>query len=411
MRTALLAAYQKTSAGDLRADLLLAGRSMLGWQVALASLLSCERIIVLAGQRSPGIIAAQQEAEDAGIPFQIMSGFERLPALLKADDELLILGDGVIGDQQLIKAILARNDRAGLNDVGVRLRKAVICLPADAPHATSFPNDFERVDATRCWAGVLLMQAASVQQLSDFPPESNAISLLLRLALQSGTECHTLAPEETAPERWLLAHDPSTVNAHEQALLVQHRAVAEWNAPGAALADRFTATIGVSGLATGEPAAMLTGSMMLLAAIALAIWGYALPAVILAAMGCFAFDTAAGFSRLKQALLQVSPHKSLELLREPGRDVLASLVLMFALAPPSGLDPIAALAPLAIGAARLVSGSASARPAAFWRDRSLHFALLALAAAFDTLAQGAAIFALAAVAHALFIQRNQSFPQ
>ena len=66
MRTALLAALKRTDTGELRAELMLAGRSVLAWQVALANDLACERIICLYDAPSEEVFALQREVEAAG---------------------------------------------------------------------------------------------------------------------------------------------------------------------------------------------------------------------------------------------------------------------------------------------------------------------------------------------------------
>lgn len=411
MRTALVAAHHLTETGILRAELLLAGRSILGWQTALARDLGCKRIIVVANRPSPAILAAGHAAEAAGMTFQCLHGFARLPAMITADEELLVLGDGVIGNREMLMAIFAPSSGPAMRLPPAKLRQAIVCLPSAAPLMHDFPSDFERIDAGRCWAGVLAMRGAQVQRLSDFPPDSNAISLLLRLALQAGTQCVMLEAAAGMPAQWVLAHDANALASHETALLAQASDAASWHAPGLALAGWLAAASGTRGLARGEYAGMLAAGAALLAAAILAGLGHVLAALILAAAGSIAADLAARIAALRARIFSTQPSVRFANLRDPGRDLLASLVLMLALAPPPGIAAVAALGPLAIGTARIAARLYGAHCALIWQDRSLHLAALALAAGLGALAPATAILALAALAHALFNLRGQSIPQ
>lgn len=210
MRIGLIAAVTRTGAGDLRAELPLAGRSVLGWQVDMLRMLGAERVLCLTESATGEVLRLQHEVERAGGAFHALQGFSAIPALVRAEDELIILRDGLVPDPALIATLAAD---------GLRGTRMVATIPDDHPLAVARPQDFERIDATRHWAGVLVMRGAPVQQLADFPPDSDPVSVLLRLALQAGTPCRDLAPEEVASERWLLADSAHTVTAHERAML------------------------------------------------------------------------------------------------------------------------------------------------------------------------------------------------
>lgn len=411
MRTALLAAFKKTTAGKSRASLAFAGRSVLAWQINLAIELGCQRIIVLADQREAAILKAQHQVEAAGLQFYCLSGFERLPALIHADDDLLVLADGMIGDPASITRIFSSGKFFSASAPAGSLRKAIISIPQDAPQASAFPEDFERIDAEQCWAGALLMRAAPVQSLSDFPAESDAISVILRLALQAKTECVQLTLQQSSADQWLLAHDAEGLAACERALIARHRKAIISTAPGRAIAQWLAASVGVQALAWGAPAATLAGAAMLIAALVLAVFDVGLPAIILAMLGTFGFAMADEFSALKAGLLSISENSTLARLRDPGGDALLCLLLGLMLAPQGQIAAIAALGPLAIGAARLAGASANRLAAAFWQDRPLQLVVLAISQAFGLLAFVVATMALGAVAQGLFNARSQSFPQ
>jgi hypothetical protein len=405
MRTALLAAHQTTADGGLRAELVLAQRPVLAWQAGLARELGCRRIIVLCERASAAVVALEQDCRAQGIVFHRLGRFADLAALLHGEDELLIIGDGLMPEREATRALLA----PGGPDKP--LRRTVLCLPDGDPSAVRFPEDFERIDAARCWAGVLVMRAAPAQALGEFPPDSNAVSLLLRMALQVGTACHIVAPSERGERAGLLASDPHVLAAEEQAMIERHRDAPVWSAPGAALAGWAMGAIGTRGWRSGEPAAMLAGVILMLTALVLAAQAFPLAAVMAAVGASFAFDLAGQFARLQFALLGDAPAGWLAVMRDPGRDILLSLALMLALAPPTGLAPVAALGPLALGLTRIAADAAGTVGAAFWRDRSLHLILLALGAGFGVLGGASALLALGALASVLFIRRQQAAPQ
>ena len=393
MRTVLLAASRTTPQGTLRADLLIGGRSVLAWQAGLARAWGCERIILLTERASTAAAEAESACRARGIAFHRLARFADLAALLHAEDELMLLADGLLPD--------ALDQQT----------KEVLCLPADDPQAIAFPQDFERIDATRCWAGVALIRAAPVHTLGDFPPDSDAVSLLLRMALQAGTPCRILSPQERTPARLLLARDESVVNDHEQALIAQQRGQSVPFAPALMLADYCCQRIGVRSVQAGPQWAAVAGLVLLLGALGGAATGWVVPALIAAMLGSFALDLVPVLTRLKAALEPGEPGagqgQELARLHDPGRDGLVSLLLMTVLAD----WPLAALGLLAVGAARLAARAAPPAAAAFWHDRTAHIALLLAAAGLGWFAEACALLALGAVAQALATHRAQAIPE
>lgn len=391
MRTALLAAYRTCSDGSLRASLMLAGEAVLVWQMRLAGALGCQRIIVLSDAPDETFAALERACRASDMAFHRLARFAGLAALLHGDDELLLLGDGLLAERAALAALLAPKgpDKP--------LRKLVLCLPDDDPQAMQFPEDFERIDATRCWAGVAVIRAAPAQQLGDFPPDSNATSLLLRMALQAGTPCHTLTASQSDPAHWLLAHEADVIAAHERALMARHGYPVTMAAPGRALSAWLAARIGGRGLALGEPAASLAGLALLIMALACALWGWELTALACAVLGSFALDLGQDIARLRLGLRGGEPVTMLARLHDPGRDGLVMLAVIAALGSPA----LSSLAPLAIGTARVAARDAAPHAAAFWQDRTVQLAAVMLGAALGWLAEATALLALGALAQAL----------
>lgn len=106
MRTGLIAALARTEEGTLRADLPLAGRSVLAWQVALLREFGAERIICLCEGTAGEVLRLQHEVESASAAFHALNGFAALPALVRAEDELIILRDGLVPDLALAREMI-----------------------------------------------------------------------------------------------------------------------------------------------------------------------------------------------------------------------------------------------------------------------------------------------------------------
>lgn len=214
MRIGLIAALRRSEEGDLRAVLPLAGTSVLARQAALLRSLGAERVLCLSETPDTAILAVQHMLEAEGVPFHALRGFASLPALVRAEDDLIVLADGLVPDPAVVQAMLARAGETGP-------RRVVATIPADHPLALAHPEDFERIDAARCWAGVLAMRGAPVQQLADFPADADAVSLLLRLALQAGTPTCDASARGLMADNWLLARSAEAASRQERTLLAR----------------------------------------------------------------------------------------------------------------------------------------------------------------------------------------------
>lgn len=397
MRIGLIAALRRTKTGVLRAELPLAGRSVLAWQVALLHALGAERVLCLCETTGAEITALQHAVEAGGAEFHALKGFAALPALVRAEDDLIILRDGLVPDQAVVLGLLCSANG---------LQRLIAAIPADHPLAAAHSEDFERIDAARHWAGVMAMRGAPVQQLADFPADADAISLLLRLALQAGTPCRALTQHALVPENWLLAHGSQAVAAHEQALIARAASDADTRAPFAVLAARLVRLLAPRGLERGGMAAGAAAFVLLPGAVMLAAFGSVAAALGLAALGTFAAEISRLYSALAHRLRQTPPEarggKALAVVV----DGLAALTLWFALAPWPEWEPLAVLGPLVTGLARLAARSGEDALAALASDRTSLLLVLALAAAAGLLHETIACLALGLLAALLLRARS-----
>ena len=383
MRTALVAALRHSSDGSRRAGLSLAGRTVLARQVELLRELGCERILCLCERVDATVLEVQAGVEQSGGSFQALRGFLHLPALVRAEDELIILADGVLPEPALAASLFAHTPP-----------RFVAALPANSPLVARYPQDFERIDARHHWAGLLAMRGAPVQQLADFPPDSDAISLLLRLALQAGTPIGELPDTVETPGQWLLADDSALLAEQERALIAAATGTPDWRAPATALvrlAARKTppGVLGPRGLA-----AVLSGTLLLLAGAGLAVWGSGAGGLALAAAGALTGAFGVALGRLRQRLLATRSRRMSQRWTMQSIDLLAALALLLALSPWPQTEPLAVLGPVTVGLARLLNRWAPLSPLGPLADRPVLLTLLALAALSGLLAKATAVFAI-----------------
>lgn len=392
MRTALIAAIAPAENGMLRADLRLGGRSVLAWQVELLRALGAERFLCLCHGATGEVLRLQHLLESEGATFHALRGFAAIPALVRADDQLIILRDGLLPDAALVRRMVG--DGPGWTPL-------VASLPADHSLSLTHPDDFERIDAARHWAGLLLMRGAPVQQLADFPADAEPVSVLLRLALQGGTPFEELDASALGPEVWLLADSAATVAAQERSLIARGAAAVDWRAPLAALAELSVRNFARRGIVNGAGAAAGLALLMLIAAAVTAGLGIATGGLAFAAFGAFAGSVSASFAALTRRVLRAPDTAAPSPVLARAVDGLAAATLLLALGPPvqwgaplAPLAPLAVCGPLLIGLARLAARRGGTLGGAFWSDRASLMAILALAAGFGLLAHATALIAL-----------------
>ncbi|MBI1401743.1 MAG: hypothetical protein GC147_00835 [Porphyrobacter sp.] len=382
MRTALIAALRHSPEGPLRAALPLAGRSVLARQAELMLAQRCERVLCLCGGLDPEVLRVQAAVEQAGATFQALRGHLHLPALIRAEDELVILADGLVPDPEALGALFAPGPRF------------VASLPEGSPLLALHPQDFERIDAERHWAGLLVMRGAPVQQLADFPPDVDAVSLLLRLALQAGTPCRELPESAQDPGCWLLADSAARLAEQEQAMIRAASGPVDWHAPGAALASLAARRLAPDWLARGPLIAIGVTVLLLACGVAASAGGAGAIGLGLAAGGALGAGVARALGTLRQRLIGERPWFAAGGRPAAAVDLAAALTLWLALAPWPPDAPLAVLGAVTVGLARLFAAAAPSAPLAPLADRPVLLGLLALAGGFGLLPLASALAAL-----------------
>ncbi|EAQ30269.1 hypothetical protein NAP1_05815 [Erythrobacter sp. NAP1] len=400
MRTALVAAIKRTSSGNLLAELTLGGRSVLAWQIELAQALGCERVVCMCESPSEEVLAQQKWVESDGHEFHVVRGNIQLTGIMRADDDLVLIADGLVPDRGAVLGLMS--DQA-------QLKKGIWTIASGHELAEAFPEDFERIDRDRHWAGLAIMRAGKVQELADLPQDGNATSLLLRLALQARTECLAVSSDSLEEDRWLLATSQAALEERERALITSSAPAAPASAPFQAVADAIVRETAPRWLEKGAEmsavgAIAMLGIGALLAGLGLGPWGLGV-----AAIGAFVGQLSGSWARMRSALWSRGASARLERGLSIVTDLLCVAALALTIASTSISLPLISLAILAMVLSQIAGeGHTPNRPplvTAIWRDRALHMAIFAGAAGFGLLPEALALFALAAAVQLMLRER------
>lgn len=388
MRTALLAAQKRTPDGKLRAALTLGGRTVLAQQVQLARLLGCERVLCLCDTPDSDILRLQQQCERDGGDFHVLRGFIQIAALVRSDDDLVVLAEGLVPDPATIRGLLIHD---------AQLRRVIACLPADSGLVGQAPDDFERIDAERRWAGLLVMRGSPVQHLAECPPDGDVHSLLLRLALQARTPVEILPAERQNAQDWMLVDCEATAEAQQQARIAAWNKESNAGAPGPALARQAARMLAPLGLDRLPGSAIGAAIVLLVGGVIIAAIGMPIAGLMLTACGAFAGDLARVLTSLQERLQMMAGTRTPVWIAVMV-DGLTAVTLGLAVNGLVAADASALLGPIAVGVARLAAADASDREASLWSDRTLQLAGFAVATLAGFLPLALGLFSLGAIA-------------
>jgi len=257
----------------------------LAWQFDLARELGCSRIICLADGVHEELDALSEEVREAGLEFHTISRPLTLVGLLSGDHELVVIEDGLIADSARAVASL-------------RQEQGVLTLP----EKVGLDAGFERIDAEHAWGGILVARATIAEPLADMPQDCDTISLLLRLALQSGTGLRPLAPELLEDGEWLLVRDMRMLERREQVLLDASVGRATWWAPSIALSRRLSRWLAPEGLERGPLIAGIIAVIAFTGSVLAAVQGVLPLAFGGVGLGAFALSCGEGMARLRARL-------------------------------------------------------------------------------------------------------------
>jgi len=398
LRIAFVSALKRTINSELRAEKELAGRSVLEWQIDLALELKCERIICLCESTFGTVITQQRRVEGEGFAFHTVRNHLQLTSLVRADDEIFVQLDGLVLGGAARASILRLNEKAS---------KRVYTIAASHPLSVSYPNDFERIDRERHWAGIGLVPGDCALALKDMHADGDAMSLLLRLALQLQVHCESVRTAMLDNDQWLLADDSEALERRANALIMSNIPQASWSGPAAALAATVVRASAPFWLRSGgEIGAGLAVAGMTAAGV-LAGFGYAVAALSLGAFAAFFANLSANSAILRTAVSAFAKVPVFSRLLSFATAGLATAVLTLAHLEASNWPIQVGIPLLAIGLTRVAGADSLTHFGAFWRDLPTHLALYAVSAFFGVLQEALLLFSLGALLQLMLRTRHQ----
>ena len=374
-----------------RAFLRVGGATLARHQIGMALALECQRIVCIAREVGPELIALQHEIEDAGARLHVIPGPRALAGLVTANDELIVFSEGLLAAPQEAIALLERGH-------------SVLVQPIESGLAAGF----ERIDINHAAAGALRVPGCLVEGLVELPFDCDAPSALTRIALQSGIAMMPVPTAAREGARWQLVRDEVEAHAIEGAWIRLHMGDQVPPTPGVLLARIGVLALGPSLLHAGSGWKLVTigaVAMMLLALVA-GWFGFAGSALIVCAVAWIIRRAAGLLERIEDDSLKLrrsaaSADRTLSL----ALDAVLVTVLVWNVAPLPGESVLARVfAPaMLVFLVRLLPRVLLRGWTGWLEDRALLALLLALAVALDVLAPAVQVFAMALALAALLL--------
>lgn len=360
---------------------------LLSWQIDMARDLGCERFICLTDAKLEAFEELRDQIQQFGGEFHTISGPLPLVSLLSADQELMVIADGLIADRAQVAALLAG-------------QRGVLALP----DTVGIEAGFERIDADHAWGGIFVARGQIGEQLAQMPEDSDTVSLLLRLALQSGVKLVPLDASHLEAGDWLLLREGSELAEREQSLLESSAERVSWWEPTKVISRRIARFLAPDELDRGP---VIFGALSTVSLVAAAVATYlnAVPwALLLIALSIFASECRSGMLRLKTLLRGAVPRSSRKWL-----GLLVDLLLVGALSWPFMVDEAVTelfLPVLAIGMLRLGETVWKKPLSRLLTDRAIFALAMAGMSTFDLVDLGLGGISLVIMALSLYFQRD-----
>ena len=201
---ALIGAYQENDAGELRALLPLAGRTLIEYQARCVAAAGAAPIVVLVERVPPALHEALERLRADGLSVIPISDGNEAASRFEAGSLILLVGDGVAAPAELLAQLAEEPE------------PAVATVPDDEPH-----EGFERIDATNRWAGVALVDGRTLGATAAMLGDWDLQSTLLRRALQDGA----LRVRVASAGEPLLAENAEQLAGFERGLIASSRGV------------------------------------------------------------------------------------------------------------------------------------------------------------------------------------------
>lgn len=286
MRAALISIVGQPRGTASKAQAGIAGRPLAHRQLAFALAAGAEQIVILGDGASREAIELRQAAERAGAKVLTITDCHGLLGVVRAADHLLVLAPGVLPEAPIVLEMLGKGS-------------ALLVLPA----SVGIPAGFERIDAERAWAGVLVIQGGLVERLTELPPECDPAPALLRIALQAQVAERRLPESVLADGSWTMIRTRDDIAYAELDWLKRNLPEPPRSRPAhwlAALALRLASPRLLEKTRAGTLISAAVGAL-LIAGLASSAAGWAVAGFALIAIGTVGREFAGGLSRLAEA--------------------------------------------------------------------------------------------------------------
>ena len=200
---ALIAAYQEDDSGGLRALLPLAGRTLVEYQARCAAATGASPIVIIVDHAPAALGEAFARLRVEGILITTVTDGNDAASRFEAGTRILQIADGIAPEIDELTRLIEQDE------------PAIATLPDDEEHA-----HYERIDSVSRWAGIALIDAATLGSTAAMLGDWDLQSTLLRRAVQAGARLIRLDGPGGGP---LLAEKPSDLGGFERRLLVASR--------------------------------------------------------------------------------------------------------------------------------------------------------------------------------------------
>ena len=200
---ALIAAYQEDDSGSLRALLPLAGRTLVEYQARCAAATGASPIVIIVDYAPTALGEAFARLRAEGIIVTTVSDGNDAASRFEAGTRILQIADGIAPEIDELTRLIEIDEAA------------IATLPDDEEH-----EHYERIDSVSRWAGIALIDAATLGSTAAMLGDWDLQSTLLRRAVQAGARLVRLDGPGGGP---LLAEKPGDLEGFERRLLVASR--------------------------------------------------------------------------------------------------------------------------------------------------------------------------------------------
>jgi hypothetical protein len=205
---ALIAAYGEGEGGSLRALQPLAGRTLIEYQARCAAAAGAAPIVVLVERVPVALAAAFERLRVEGISVVPVSDGNDAATRFEPGTPILQMADGLAAAMPLVTSVVEAGDLV------------IATVPDDEQHEA-----FERIDATHRWAGLAIVNGATLSSTAAMLGDWDLQSTLLRRTVQAGARL-IAAPAGVTPFLVGGEADPAAFDRH--LLLASRQARRDW---------------------------------------------------------------------------------------------------------------------------------------------------------------------------------------